>query len=80
MINSPTLPDNCESGRGQVGSPAATKVRGRGVKNSFHLYCVSNGEITLEHDLVRSPDIIAGSVSVTVIRGARAAAYGDRTT
>jgi hypothetical protein len=44
------------------------------VNKSIHLYCVSNSQSTLERDLLRSPDIVAGSVSVTVIRGARAAA------
>jgi hypothetical protein len=43
------------------------------VKNSIHLYCVSNNERTLKRDLLCSPDIIAGSVPVTVIRGALAA-------
>jgi hypothetical protein len=43
------------------------------VKNSIHLYCLSNNERTLKRDLLSSPDIIAGSVPVTVIRGARAA-------
>jgi hypothetical protein len=49
------------------------------VKNSIHLYCVSNNERTLKRDLLRSPDIVAGSVPLTVIRGARAAsaAYHD---
>jgi hypothetical protein len=49
------------------------------VKNSIHLYCVSNNERTLKRDLLRSPDIVAGSVTVTVIRGALAAsaAYHD---
>jgi hypothetical protein len=49
------------------------------VKNSIHLYCVSNNERTLERDLLRSPEIIAGSVPVTVIREALAAsaAYHD---
>ena len=49
------------------------------MKNSIHLYCASNNERTLERDLLRSPDIVAGSVPVTVIRGALAAsaAYHD---
>jgi hypothetical protein len=49
------------------------------VKNSIHLYCASNSQRTLERDLLRSPDIAAGCVPVTVIRGARAAsgAYHD---
>ena len=49
------------------------------MKNSIHLYCVSNNESTLERDLLRSPDIGAGRVPITVIRGAVAAsgAYHD---
>jgi hypothetical protein len=49
------------------------------VKSSIHLYCVSNNQSTLERDLLRSPDVTAESVQVTVIRGATAAsaAYHD---
>lgn len=43
------------------------------MKSTIHLYCVSNSDSTLERDLLRSPDIAAGNVSITVIRGAGAA-------
>jgi hypothetical protein len=44
------------------------------MKHSAHLYCASNNESTLARDLLRSPEVAAGQISVTVIRGAAAAA------
>ncbi|MCA1467129.1 hypothetical protein I6F09_04400 [Bradyrhizobium sp. IC3195] len=53
--------------------------KGGDMKNSIHLYCVSNNDSTLQRDLLRSPDLASGIVSITVLRGAMAAsrAYHD---
>jgi hypothetical protein len=61
---------------GQEGSEGISR---QSVKFTIHLYCVSNNQSTLKRDLLRSPDIAAESVPVTLIRRARAAsaAYHD---